>query len=52
VLPPCDSLLVGLLPPTDPTLGDPVPVDRLVPVGVSAGVVPWLGVWLPLPTVT
>ncbi len=52
VLPLCDPLLVGLVAPTGSTLGDPVPVDRLVPVGGSAGVVLWTGVWLVALSVT
>jgi hypothetical protein len=52
VLPLCDAVLVGLLPPTEPRLRDPVTVDPLVPCGVAAGAVLWTGVWLPLPIVT
>ena len=45
-------MVVGLLPPTDPTPGDPVPVDRLVPFGAVLGVVLLTGVWIPLSIVT
>jgi hypothetical protein len=51
VLPVCDPVLVGLLPPTEPTLRVPVPVERLGLYGVTAGVV-WTGVGLPPASVT